>query len=327
MRAWAIVLLAVLVASGLIGAVVAPATANTGFRDAASVLAFVSLAAVAIERAIEGLFAAMSGRLGEWWPLRIVRAEFDTFEASTNRMLGPITTDTLAQLATAKQVAQAAGQDVTAIQQRIDGVPREQARLSSQLDDVQTKLPPGAARLVRLGEINTAMATTLHDAQQVSVQATTGAQDALREASDLAERASLIIASFADNPARRVASLLLGISIGMLVAAAVGLNLFSATLAPPAGATDISGLLAGKAGIVLTGIVIGLGSSPTHEVVKSLQAYKEARAGSVEVPTMTTSAAVAPQVIDEAAIPGGPGAAVGAGTTAVYRVSNVRRSS
>jgi len=327
MRAWAATLLAVLVASGIIGALIAPESPNTGFKDAASVLAFVSLAAVAIERSIEGVFAAMSGRFGEWWPLSIVRAEFDTFEASTNHVLGPVTQETLAQLATAKQVAQAAGVDVTSVQQLIDGVAREQARLSLQLDDIQKKLPPGSARLVRLGEINTAMATTLHDAHQLSATATTGAQDALREASDLAERASLIIASFGDNPARRIASLLMGASIGMVIAAAIGLNLFAVTLAPPAGTTDIVGLLAGKVGIVLTGIVIGLGSSPTHEVVKSLQAYKEARAGSVAVPTMTTGSAASPQVIDEAAVPGGFGASASAGTTAVYRVSNVRRSS
>ena len=327
MRAWAASLLAVVVVSGIIGAAIAPSTPNTGFRDAASVLAFVSLAAVAIERVIEGFFSAISGRFGEWWPLRAVRAEFDTFEASTNAVLGPVTKDTLDELATAKQLAQAAGGDVTSIQQLIDGVAAEQARLSRQLEDVQTKLPPGSARLVRLGEINTAMATTLHDAHQLSAQATTGAQAALRDASDLAERASLIIASFSDNPARRVASLLLGASLGMVIAAAIGLNLFSATLAPPPGATDIVGLLAGKAGIVLTGIVIGLGSSPTHEVVKSLQAYKEARAGSLGVSTMTTGSAATPAVIDEAAIPGGFGASSAAGTTAVYQVRKVRRSS
>jgi hypothetical protein len=327
MRAWAATLLAVLVACGLIGAFIAPEVPNTGFKDAASVLAFVSLAAVAIERSIEGGFSAMSGRFGEWWPLRAVRAEFDTFEASTNRVLGPVTKDTLDQLAAAKQVALAAGADVASIQGLIDGVTREQARLAQQLDDVQKKLPPGSARLARLGEINTAMATTLHDAHQLSAQATTGAQAALREASDLAERASLIISSFGDNPARRMAALLLGASLGMLIAAGIGLNLFAATLAPPAGAADLAGLLAGKVGVVLTGIVIGLGSAPTHEVVKSLQAYKEARSGSVAVPTMTTGSSPSPQVVDEAAIPGGFGASASSGTTAVYRVSNVRRSS
>lgn len=327
MRAWAASLLAVLVVSGLIGAVVAPPTPNAGFKDAASVLAFVSLAAIAIERSIEGCFSLMAGRFGEWWPLRAVRAEFDIFEKATNDVLGPVTRDTLAQLTAAKDLAAAAGEDVTMIGRLIDGVAGEQERLGRQLDDVLRKLPPGSARLARLGEIHTAMSTTLHDAHQLSIGATSGAQSALRDASDLAERASLIIASFGDNPARRVASLLLGASLGMLVAAGIGLNLFSATLAPPAGATDIAGLLGGKVGIVLTGIVIGLGSSPTHEVVKSLQAYKDSRAGSLAVPTMTTGSAAAPQVIDEAAVPGGFGASSAAGTVAVYRSRNVRRSS
>ncbi|HYO44279.1 MAG TPA: hypothetical protein VES19_13870 [Candidatus Limnocylindrales bacterium] len=327
MRAWAVFLVLFIAACAAAAARIAPDTSNAGFKDAASVLAFVSLTAIAIERLIEGAFSVVSGRLGEWWPLRAVRGEFNAFEAATNDVLGPVTGQTIEQLSAARDLMVAAGQDVTAIQQTMDGVVAQHARLSAQLEDVRSKLPPGSARLGRLGEINAAMATTLHDAHVVGTAATGGAREALRQASEVAERASLIIATFTDNPARRVASLFLGAGLGMVVAAAVGLNLFAATLEPPAGAIDMAGLLAGKIGIVLTGVLIGLGSSPTHEVVKSLQAYKVSRTGSVGVATVSTGAgAGGGAVIDEAAIPG-LAFAPAAGSGAVIRVHSVRRSS
>jgi hypothetical protein len=84
----------------------------------------------------------------------------------------------------------------------------------------------------------------------------------------------------------------------MLVAGFVGLNLFVATLAGPNGQSpDFPTVLAGWLGVVLTGIVIGLGSDPTHEVVKSLQTYKDSRNGGVGVMTVASGSAGAGQVV------------------------------
>ena len=79
-----VVLLVFFAACAAVAWFVAPANANLGFKDSAGVLAFISLAAVAIERCIEGFFGLMAGRFGEWWPLKAVKLEFDTFEARTN---------------------------------------------------------------------------------------------------------------------------------------------------------------------------------------------------------------------------------------------------
>jgi hypothetical protein len=68
-----------------------------------------------------------------------------------------------------------------------------------------------------------------------------------------------------------LSSLLLGAAVGAAVAGFVGVNLFAAIVdGGPA-------LLNDKLGVLLTGLVAGLGSSPTHELVKSLQANKKAR--------------------------------------------------
>ncbi len=117
-------------------------------------------------------------------------------------------------------------------------------------------------------------------------------------ATETADRASMILSSFQDNPARRIASLVLGTSFGMVVAGAAGLNLFVATLVTAAGdKSSLPTILAGTAGVLLTGIVIGLGSAPTHEVVKSLQAYRDGRTAPDEVKTVPTKTASESMVV------------------------------
>jgi hypothetical protein len=276
----AIILTAIFLASAVVAALVAPPKANRGFADAASVLAFISLAAVAIERSIEGMYTVFSGRLGQWWPLKLVRAEFDTFESHTDDLLGPILQATLEGLDIARDAATTGSADALALQGQIDEITTQGLRLKTQFDDVRQKLVPGSDRLARVGEINAQITGALRQAQAVTTSATQDAREALRVASDGAERAALIISSIQDNPARRLASLALGASLGMLVAGVAGLNLFAATLVSDStGPSALPPLVAGGFGIVLTGIVIGLGSAPTHEVVKSLQAYKETRTG------------------------------------------------
>jgi hypothetical protein len=322
-------LIAWLVVCGAIAGLIAPRIPNTGFKDSASVLAFVSLSAVAIERGIEGFFAVMASRLGQWWPLAVVRAEFDTFEAETKRVVGPIADEAIKELKAAKALEGKSAEQVKAIDKAIDDLDALQRRLAAQLADATTKLVPGSERLARVGEIGTAMSASLHRAHALSDRATTGAERLLEEAGDVADRASMLIASFTDNPARRITSLVLGAGLGMLVAGGVGINLFIATLGSPLDPNaTIPSLLAGALGVALTGVIIGLGSAPTHEVVKSLQAYKDGRAGPIQVATVTTGAGVVPSVVQEGVVLEGFGGAPGGGVPSVaINVRNVRRTS
>ena len=298
MRLTVIGLIAWVLLCALLAGVIAPKEVNTGFKDSTSVLAFISLAAVAIERCIEGFFSLLSGKLGEWWPLKIVRDEFDTFEKQTNEVLNPIVKATIDALEAARNEGGKSAEELARIQGQIDTLNAAAARMRAQYTAVTTKLAPGSARLARVSEINAAMTTVLQDVQSTSANYTSDAIQLLQKTNDATNDASLIISSFADNPARRAASLALGASLGMLVAGFVGLNLFVATLAGPNGQPpDFPTVLAGWLGVVLTGIVIGLGSGPTHEVVKSLQAYKDSRNGGVGVMTVASGSDGAGQVV------------------------------
>jgi hypothetical protein len=305
MRLTVVALVAWVLLCALLAGIIAPKEVNTGFKDSTSVLAFISLSAVAIERCIEAFFSVLSGKLGEWWPLKVVRDEFDTFEKQTNDVLNPIVDETIKGLTAAINAGDKTADELARIQGQINTVNSTATRLRTQYASVTAKLAPGSARLARVSEINASMTGVLQGVQATSANYTSDAIQLLQKANDATNDASLIISSFSDNPARRAASLALGASLGMLVAGFVGLNLFVATLAGPNGQPpDFPTVLAGWLGVVLTGIVIGLGSGPTHEVVKSLQAYKDSRNGGVGVMTVPTGTDGAGQLFEGlAAIP------------------------
>ncbi len=85
-------------------------------------------------------------------------------------------------------------------------------------------------------------------------------------------------------------SLELGIIGGLAVALFTGVDVFAGVANEGAAAADV--VAASIGGILFTGVLMGLGSSPTHEVIRVLQESKQARraAGSPEVdPTSQTA--------------------------------------
>jgi hypothetical protein len=65
----------------------------------------------------------------------------------------------------------------------------------------------------------------------------------------------------------------------MVAAGFLGLNIFAGVFS--AGATFLSGDAA-LWGLLLSGFILGLGSSPTHEVIKAIQNYKKSRGAEVD---------------------------------------------
>jgi hypothetical protein len=68
----------------------------------------------------------------------------------------------------------------------------------------------------------------------------------------------------------------------MMIAGVVGMDVFQATLSPEAvGAAQAAGQSAARlfpyVGVAVTGLVIGFGSDPTHQVIEVLKEYKKAR--------------------------------------------------
>jgi hypothetical protein len=79
-------------------------------------------------------------------------------------------------------------------------------------------------------------------------------------------------------------SLFIGIVLGIIVASMFRLDLVQGVLmsSMPANPEDIPDAIkytSPALRIIFTGVVVGLGSNPTHEVIRAVQEYKETQKG------------------------------------------------
>lgn len=234
---------------GVITVFVAP-TSNTGFKDATSVLTFAGLVAVGIERLIEVLWTLVgqAKNAGGWWPLSAVKTKATEVEAQTNLMLTTIFEQITSGLTTAKSDANAAKATIDALEEHLRALPKVKEELAARFAAAK-ELAPGSARLELVSGVASRASTLLGAAASAAGTHATVARGALETASSAASIALSVVGAFQDNPARRIASILLGSALGMLTASFMGLNVFGAVL------TTDAGIVAGKLGVVLTGVL------------------------------------------------------------------------
>jgi hypothetical protein len=265
----------VVVACTIVAYAIAPAS-NQSFADAAAVITFASLLAVGIERVVElgWLVIDAAGRFGGYFPLNVLMKQFEEVDRQTDTLLGRVFDDTRKALQNAIEVGGRTGAEIDSIKARIAELDAQRATLTTRLSQIRT-LSPGSGRLGATAAIADQISASMHQAL-----GTLGAAGAATRLSVVTVRSSAqtaleVIGALGDNPSRRIASLLFSSALGMLVAGMVGVNLFEGILQQSQGPAEA--ILFGKLGVVVTGVVVGLGSGPTHEVIKGLQRYKDSR--------------------------------------------------
>jgi hypothetical protein len=235
------------------------------FASAAAALTFITAAAMGIERTIEALWTVLGGTLGGYWPLNWVRKQADDLVSSLDSTVTTITaqaTRTLAQVegatvwATEQQARLHA--DVTALSARL-------TELKGMATDNQ-RIQLAAASAARV--VN-GLKGAYEDQSPELKRALATAQSSIDATQDF-------LASFKDNPGRRMISIFLGAAIGVIVAGMFGLDVFNAVLE---GVNTTTSSRPDKLHVIFTGLLIGLGSNPTHEVIRAIQEYKKARKG------------------------------------------------
>jgi hypothetical protein len=289
-----------LAASMVLAAWVAP-EANEGFADGAAALAFIATVAVGIERAVEIFWTIVArSNLGGWWPLNQVRSSILAFEANTDALLAGPLAEAKAALVQAKGVAAQAGTSAAEVDKMIATFGAEVDRLEKKVTNAK-KLAPGSPRFELLSEAASDAVGQVQVAalfvEQYVPKALETAGNRAEQLADACDRATDIVSSFSDNPARKLLSLMLGAIIGVIIAGFMGLNLFLAALGE---GEDFAADLGGTVGIILTGVIIGFGANPTHEVIKALQRRKADNTVTTTPLGATAGGAVIP-------LPGGPG--------------------
>jgi hypothetical protein len=261
--AWLLVSLTAMLA-GLILFIVYNQGSRYGLKDPAAALAFVGGASIVIERIIETMWTSIAGLGGAYWPLNLISKQVTTMVDELNQAVQPVYDNALKAI---DEVATAEGW--TAAQ--IAAAKTEVASLSARFTQLKDELPSANER------VNLLIAATAQHVEYLKkkyANATVKLDATVGVANATINGLQNFMATFKDNPGRRLISIYVGVMLGLAVAGYFGLDLFQAVLSEQAAnATPIA------RNVILTGVVIGLGSSPTHEVIRAVQEYKKARKG------------------------------------------------
>jgi hypothetical protein len=268
---------------------------NAGFADGAAVIAVVSIAALGIERIIEGFWSLMASRLSGWWPLNQFKAAVDEQISEVNRAAMPVFEAALAALADAKEGLAEGTAAFADVERKIQVVRDQEKALLAQVRQIRS-----LARDQRVALLTTATTQAITRVDTLVGSTTPVVRRAFNDASQVTTGALDLLGALKENPGKKMISLLMGALLGIAAAGFVGLDLFAAAGAPlpENGAIQI--------GVVLTGLVLGLGSNPTHQVVSFVtDAAGARRAAQLGQPVVqpdaaagsTAPAAAAPQLL------------------------------
>lgn len=251
-------------------------TPNT-LGDVAAIIAIVTFAALVIERGIESFWMAVGSLKNAWWPVGDIAREVIRLENRANESMQP-TFDQVEKLLDAAK-GQTEKFDPADVDEAIAAIKKVKADYDAQRRELK-KLVPSNQRVEMIANVGyQALAEVEARAQQFAPTV----KDVIAGAKQVTVAANDFVASFKDNPARRSISLFVGALAGMVFCGVAGLDIFAAvntTTVAEAPKFSLMGFDIPKPhfwGVVATGLIVGLGSAPTHEVIKVLQEAKKKR--------------------------------------------------
>jgi hypothetical protein len=250
-----------LLAAAVIAVIYFAPRANAGFKDAASALAFVGGAAVAIERVIETAWTFLGAAFGTYWPLGAIQKQVGSLVAEMDKSLEPFHGRLKRGLDALAEEGKLTMGEVDHGKQEIERLEKrwgELSRMASDNQKMQLLAASASQHVSHLYGKYKGLVADLDRANAAATSAIGGVQT--------------FLVTFKDNPGRRVISLYAGAIMGVAVAGVFRLDLFQAVLETAPEELPYPGLR-----VVLTGLVIGLGSNPTHEVIRAVQEYKKSQ--------------------------------------------------
>jgi hypothetical protein len=248
-----------------------PAAANSA-ANSALVLAYITGTSLVIERLLEAFWNYFDASKGAWWPFNVVHDyiehRVENFQTYVQPYLDRLSraNDLLNELHKDdpqwKPALDNAAADVTALPDRLTSFANDVKKLNlgndAQLDYLLTRTSDSVKSIL---------------AAHPDLQAQLGKKVDL--AKEMTDGVYGFVQTFNDNPARRIISLVIGCFAGFVVAGFLRLDLFTAL-----GVINQSTSPAWSLGVPLTGLIMGLGSNPTHEIIQAIQQYKSNSASS-----------------------------------------------
>ncbi len=238
-----------------------------------AMLAIITATAVGIERAIETFWSLVGQLAHAWWPFNKMFNEVTALEQDVKTRIQE------AQDAIDKALS-TAGNVVDDTTDRLGKAREEIDKLKGRISELE-KLAPGNQRVSLIAaSVNQGMGMVAQYQPRVEYnlqlidQSVAGLTD--------------FAASFKENPLRRIINIWAGAMIGLVVAYFVRFDVFYAVLGEASKPANWWPNL----GVALTGLIVGLGSNPTHDVIAALQEVKKFRASQNQPGPFISGAAV-----------------------------------
>jgi hypothetical protein len=221
-------------------------------------LTVIGAVAVGIERIIEAFWAFWEWTGNARNPLGPLSREYRRTVAELEQSLRPLADGAAEMMSSAAKLKKAAGSRAREAKAELKNARKLLEELTPGIRD------PDFSKLAR--EALKQIAALEQKYPQLEGQA--------RAAGMAVDSAVNFVDSFQENPGRRLLSIYFGALLGLILVWITGLDLFQPFLG-----TDIVRESWGGArlGTAFTGLILGLGSSPTHEVIQILKEIKNSR--------------------------------------------------
>jgi hypothetical protein len=244
--------LGILVLALFAAALFFPSPGATTFADQSAAFVVIAACAVGIERSMEFFWTLVDQARGT--ALGPIADAINTVTTNLSAAVKPVYDSAKAAVDQVAAANQWTDDQIKARKADID-------RMESSLNSVLASTPNNTQLLA----VATLTAKRYLDQLQ---QAYPTIADTANVATGVINDFEAFVATFQDNPGRRVIGLLVGSVLGLVVAYLFGFDLFKFV------ASKNSILEATHLGVAVTGLVIGLGANPTHEVIRAIQEYK-----------------------------------------------------
>jgi polyhydroxyalkanoate synthesis regulator phasin len=243
-----------------------PVAPNSGFTGTAAALSMITAVAVGIERIIEAFWTIIGMTKGAFWPLNLINEQVNGMVNSLDDKLHPVYEEAEKAMNELVERGEWTTEKLAEAKKELDELKARTAQLKALAPDNQRVNMIAASAFQSISLLEKKYPQVAKNAE-VAHQAIVGVSD--------------FVATFKDNPGRRLISILLGMILGLLVAGVVRLDVFLAASDRAPGAvsqTKLFGMTVGlNWAVAFTGLLIGLGSNPTHEVIRAIQEYKKTR--------------------------------------------------
>ncbi len=217
-------------------------------------LGLITLVAIGIERVLEGLWTFVDLTKNSFWPLNITRF-IDNFSIELTAHIEPAVNKIDEFIGKADETLKDAPEEIENYKNKL-------TNLKTQLIAMQ-KLTENAQAV---DKARTSIVTTLNqlEGQYDKVgPVVAGAQTVVDDLENY-------IATIKGNPGRKLVCVFFGAYVGLIAAWIFNLDVFLATT----GVAAPSMVYLGGWRVAFTGILVGLGAGPTHELIRAIQEFK-----------------------------------------------------